>query len=49
NPQPAGNERNATWPPYGLPPDYTPQEASSLAQPPSVHVTILVMLRLKKG
>ncbi|MCI40197.1 hypothetical protein A2U01_0061429, partial [Trifolium medium] len=49
NPQPAGNERNATWPTYGLPPGYTPLEAGSLAQPPPVHVTISVTLRLKKG
>jgi hypothetical protein len=41
NPQPVVNETNTTWPPYGLPPNYTPPtEGGGPTQPPLVTITI---------
>jgi hypothetical protein len=43
NPQPAVIARDTTWPPYGLPPGYTPpQETSTSTTPPSMPIVIPV-------
>jgi hypothetical protein len=43
NPQPVVTETNTAWPPYGLPPNYTPPiEGGGHTQPPLVTLTIPV-------
>ncbi|WJX67858.1 hypothetical protein P8452_52291 [Trifolium repens] len=43
NPQPVVTETNTAWPPYGLPPNYTPPiEGGGPTQPPLVTLTIPV-------
>jgi hypothetical protein len=44
NLQPVVNETDTTWPPYGLPPNYTPPtESGGPSQPPPVTLTIPVV------
>jgi hypothetical protein len=44
NPQPVVTETNMTWPPYGLPPNYTPPiEGGGPTQPPLATLTIPVV------
>ncbi|MCI52820.1 hypothetical protein A2U01_0074066, partial [Trifolium medium] len=42
NPQPTENNGNVSWPPLGLPANYTPPEADNSSQPQSIPITIPV-------